>query len=128
MDEQQAKQAIREGLWLRRELAQAPPPPSPSETPAPAFTWEQLERQLISLSEGPERAAAAAWDVFMTRHYHQPSDETDLPWRWDVAARWGDYLAGVVDRVAAADERPRWYRGDTLGDLFAPGRPRAARP
>jgi hypothetical protein len=33
------------------------PEPAPEERPMPAFTWEQLERQLADLSGSPARAA-----------------------------------------------------------------------
>ena len=47
-------------MALRREADgsdQTWPDPPTAETPLPAFTWEQLERQLSDLSGAPSRAA-----------------------------------------------------------------------
>jgi hypothetical protein len=59
-----------------------------------------------------------AWRAFMDRRYHQPSDDMAQPWRWDVAARWGDYLLDLTSRIADDSERPRWRAGDPLGRIF----------
>jgi hypothetical protein len=51
-----------------------------------------------------------------------------LPLRWDVAARWAEYVLRVVEGAASAPQRPRWYAGDPLAAVFAPDAPRAPRP
>ncbi len=70
----------------------------------------------------------AAWDDYERRRYHQPSDDMDLPLRWDVAARWTAYITELVRGAADDPIGPAWYRDDPLADLFAPRRPRAGRP
>lgn len=65
------------------------------------------------------------WDAYESNAYHQPSDDMSLPIRWDVAARWTDYIEAVVDGAAEAPVRPLWRRGDPLGDLFDPNGRRA---
>lgn len=69
----------------------------------------------------------AAWDEYESRHYHQPSDDMNLPLRWDVAQRWGQYIYGVVAGTANAPRRPLWYEGDELAAVFAPSAERAPR-
>ncbi|ASD26236.1 M28 family peptidase [Brevundimonas diminuta] len=68
------------------------------------------------------------WDAYEADAYHQPSDDITLPLRWDVAERWTDYIEATVADAAEQAERPLWYRGDALGDLFSPATPRAIRP
>jgi hypothetical protein len=68
-----------------------------------------------------------AWEAYEKNSYHQPSDDMKLPLRWDVAQRWGDYIEGVVRGAADAQQRPTWYEGGALADVFAPGRARTKR-
>lgn len=70
----------------------------------------------------------AAWDDYESRHYHQPSDDMNLPLRWDVAERWTRYIESLVQGTANAEVRPTWYEGDALADVFAAGRARTPRP
>lgn len=74
---------------------------------------------------GPD--GIAAWDAYEAKSYHQPSDDMALPIRWDMAARWTDYIEAVIAGAANDRRRPTWYRGDPLADLFAPDAPRARR-
>lgn len=69
----------------------------------------------------------ATWDDYESHHYHQPSDDMNLPLRWDVARRWGQYIYAVVAGTANASRRPQWYEGDELGAVFAPAADRAKR-
>lgn len=75
---------------------------------------------------GPD--GAAEWDAYEATAYHQPSDETDLPIRWDMAERWGRYIYGVIAGAANDPRPPTWYAHDPLADAFAPDAPRAAKP
>lgn len=69
-----------------------------------------------------------AWDDYESHHYHQPSDDMNLPLRWDVAERWGQYIYAVVAGASNTSHRPRWYEGDELAAVFAPAAERAKRP
>lgn len=66
--------------------------------------------------------AEAIWSDFMGTRYHQPSDDLNQPWRWDVLERWSTYITGVVHGAANAESRPSWRKGDPLGRLSAPNR------
>lgn len=72
--------------------------------------------------------AAAAWEEYGARHYHRPSDDMRLPLHWDVAQRWGRYIAALITGAANAPSRPKWYEGDPLAEIFAPDADRASRP
>lgn len=45
-------------------------------------------------------------------HYHQPSDEIDARWRLDGAVDDLRLWLAVLSRVADADRRPKWTKGD----------------
>lgn len=57
---------------------------------------------------------------FLRNHYHQPSDQTDLPIHYPSAARLADLNAAVGALVGNQAERPRWNVDDFFGDKFAP--------
>ncbi len=56
---------------------------------------------------------------FLKNHYHQASDEVDLPFSPEGAERYarGGLLTGLY--IANDDERPRWNDGDFFGELYA---------
>ena len=49
------------------------------------------------------------------------------PINWRAGARYSEIAYRITRALADADARPRWYRGDYFGDVFAPGEPRADR-
>lgn len=63
-------------------------------------------------------AQAKASGEFLARHYHQPSDESDLGADWDSAARFTAAQADLVRAIADADARPTWNQGDFFGETF----------
>jgi len=58
-------------------------------------------------------------EAFLLKHYHQPSDQVDLPIDYPTAARMARLNAGIGQRVANADKAPRWNKDDFFGDRFA---------
>lgn len=56
-----ATPGLSQALWMKQEVDRFEASfqrPHQSGTPLPVWTWEQLERQLVSLSSGPAMAAA----------------------------------------------------------------------
>ena len=70
-------------------------------------------------AKDPAVDAAALYADFLTGHYHQPSDQTDLPIHYDGAATLARLNAAIGRRVGDAAERPRWKDGDFFGRKFA---------
>ena len=68
-----------------------------------------------------------AWTAYETGSYHQPSDDTSLPLRWDVAARWARYIEGTLRNIANGPT-PAWYADDPVAKGFAPGAATVPRP
>ena len=59
---------------------------------------------------------------FMATHYHQPTDDLDLPIDYDSAARFAELNYRVARQVADAPARPAWIEGDFFGERFGDGR------
>ena len=76
-------------------------------------------------ARNPDIDALALYEDFLTGHYHQPSDETDLSINYDSAAMLSRLNAAIGRRVGDADARPAWKPGDFFGEKFGakPGTP-----
>ena len=79
----------------------------------------------ILLMTGFANGGEAQWRDFLAKTYHSVSDDMRQPIRWDAGARFAKLNYLIARELADATERPRWYRGDMFGDLYAPGAPRA---
>jgi hypothetical protein len=69
-------------------------------------------------ARNPDIDALALYEDFLTGHYHQPSDETDLSINYDSAAMLSRLNAAIGRRVGNADGRPAWKDGDFFGTRF----------
>jgi len=70
-------------------------------------------------SKDPEIDGGKMFGDFLKNHYHQHSDEIDLPIRWDAAASFAEVNMMIGLEIANGDERPRWNQGDFFGKTFA---------
>jgi hypothetical protein len=61
---------------------------------------------------------AKLWDEFETKHYHQPSDDMNLPFNFAAAARFAQVNFNIGVEIANDKKRPSWNKGDFFGDLF----------
>jgi Zn-dependent M28 family amino/carboxypeptidase len=82
----------------------------------------------IFLMTGFKNGGEKAFRTFLAKNYHQPSDQTDLPFNWEAGAKFARLNYLIARDVADAPEPPRWYQGNRYGDRFAKGAPRAVRP
>jgi hypothetical protein len=69
-------------------------------------------------ARNPDIDALALYEDFLTGHYHQPSDETDLAIHYPSAAMLARLNAEIGRRVGNADARPAWKEGDFFGKTF----------
>lgn len=81
----------------------------------------------IMLATGYANGGAAAWADFFAKHYHQVSDDMNLPIDWAAGARFAEVNYRIAREIADAPERPRWYEGDYFGKAFAPAAPKVSR-
>ena len=57
----------------------------------------------------------------LSNHYHQPSDQIDLPIHYAVAAIMADLNAAIGFQLANLPVQPRWNAGNFFGGKFAAG-------
>ena len=72
-------------------------------------------------STDPEIDGPALVEEFRKEHYHEPSDDLDLPVDWPsvVAFTRLNYRLGLA--IARDPEEPRWREGDFFGETFGGG-------
>lgn len=56
---------------------------------------------------------------FLKNHYHQHSDQLDLPINYDAAAKFALVNMMIGLEIANQDKRPTWNKGDFFGKTFA---------
>jgi hypothetical protein len=54
----------------------------------------------------------------LVNHYHQPSDDLELPVDWDSAVRFARTKARIGYVIGNDDNRPVWNEGDFFGEKF----------
>lgn len=109
-----AKVAAGEGLKVV-------PDPSPEENffvRSDHYSFVQSGIPSVSIDTGPGGPGAVAQKYFLENNYHKPSDQIDLPFNWDSAAKFVRINYGVARIIADADARPSWNKGDFFGVLF----------
>lgn len=81
----------------------------------------------VSLDLRPAGPGAKATQEFLSKHYHDVSDDMKQPFNWGAAAKFAlvNYL--IARKLADDAEPPRWYKGDYFGDRFARDDPKADR-
>ncbi len=107
------------------------PDPLPAErlfTRSDHYRFVQNGVPSIFLMTGFSNGGGKAFQDFLATHYHRPSDQIDLPFDWNAAAKFARINYLIAREVADAPAAPRWYKGSFFGDLFAPGQPKADRP
>ncbi len=82
----------------------------------------------VFLMTGFAGPGKAAFEHFLKTDYHKPSDQIDLPFHWEAAAKFARVNHAIAREIADAAEAPRWYEGDFFGDAFAADQPKAAKP
>jgi len=82
----------------------------------------------VFLMTGFAGPGKAAFEHFLKTDYHKPSDQIDLPFHWEAAAKFARVNYAIAREIADAAKAPRWYEGDFFGDAFAPGEAKAAKP
>lgn len=69
-----------------------------------------------------------AFRGFLSTHYHRVSDDLNLPFNWQAAAKFARINMLIATEIANAPETPKWYSDSFFGKVFAPDAPKAKRP
>lgn len=69
---------------------------------------------------GTKGPGKAAFDAFLSTHYHQPSDAVGQtpPIDWASGVRFVEANYMIAREIADAPDRPRWNKGDFFGTLY----------
>jgi len=97
------------------------PDPSPEEmffVRSDHYSFVKSGIPAVSIDTGPGGQGAEAQKRFLAENYHKPSDQIDLPFDWNSAARYMRLNYAVARALTDAPERPRWNRGDFFGVRF----------
>lgn len=119
-----AKAAKAEGISLS-------PDPLPAEglfTRSDHYRFVQEGVPAVFLMTGFAGPGKQAFEHFLKTDYHQPSDQINLPFHWEAAAKFAKVNYAIAREIADEPDPPRWYKGDFFGDAFAPDAPKAVRP
>ena len=107
------------------------PDPLPAEglfTRSDHYRFVQEGVPSVFLMTGFAGPGKAAFEHFLKTNYHQPSDQVDLPFDWNAAAKFARVNYAIAREIADAAEAPRWYARDFFGDAFAGDQPKAPAP
>ncbi len=97
------------------------PDPQPEQglfTRSDHYRFVQQGIPAVFLVTGPGGDGAAAMASFLETHYHQPSDDTKLPFKWGAATRFVALNLAIARELADMPARPSWNKGDFFGTLY----------
>ena len=97
------------------------PDPAPEEmffVRSDHYSFVKAGIPAVSLDTGPGGAGAEAQKKFLADNYHKPSDQIDLPFDWNSAAKYMRVNYAIARTLTDAPERPRWNKGDFFGVQF----------
>ena len=106
------------------------PDPLPSEglfTRSDHYSFVKQGVPSVFLMTGFKEGGALAFKTFLATHYHKVSDQTDLPFNWNAAAKFAQINTLIAAEIANADAAPLWYADSFFGQAFAPDARKAAR-
>jgi Zn-dependent M28 family amino/carboxypeptidase len=123
------------GPIVSRAVAQAnvtlSPDPLPQEglfTRSDHYRFVQAGVPSVFLMTGFGGEGAQKFRDFLATHYHKPSDQPDLPFNWNAAAKFARINYLIAREIADAPEAPRWYGDSFFGQAVGGNQPRATRP
>ncbi|WP_347275371.1 M28 family metallopeptidase [Sphingomonas sp. HITSZ_GF] len=107
------------------------PDPMPSENlfvRSDHYSFVKVGVPSIFLVTGFRNGGEKAFRSFLRSHYHQANDDVTQPFDWQAGAKFAKINYLIAREIADRDEAPRWYEGNSYGDRYAKGAPRAPRP
>ena len=98
------------------------PDPMPDEgifTRSDHYRFVEQGVPAVFLITGFDNGGQAAFSDFMAHHYHKPSDDMNLPLRFDVGAKFARLNYEITRELAESPVKPSWNEGDFFGGKFA---------
>jgi Zn-dependent M28 family amino/carboxypeptidase len=92
------------------------------------YSFVQQGIPAVFLDSGIKNGGDKAAREFLKKHYHQVSDDISLPFDWNAGAKFAKLNYLIARDIADADEAPRWYAKDPIGNKFAKNAPKAPKP
>lgn len=108
----------RAGATMEIALVPDPEPEQGIFTRSDHYRFVQQGIPSVFLVTGPGGEGAVAGAAFQKTHYHQPSDDMNLPFNWGAATKFVALNLAIARDLADAPERPRWNKGDFFGTLY----------
>ena len=108
----------RAGATMGISLVPDPQPEQGIFTRSDHYRFVQQGIPSVFLVTGPGGDGAVVGAAFQKTHYHQPSDDMNLPFKWGAATRFVALNLAIARDLADAAERPRWNKGDFFGTLY----------
>ncbi len=108
----------RAGATMGIALVPDPQPEQGIFTRSDHYRFVQQGIPSVFLVTGPGGDGAVVGAEFQKIHYHQPSDDMNLPFKWSAATRFVGLNLAIAQDLANAPERPRWNKGDFFGTLY----------
>lgn len=107
------------------------PDPIPAEgmfTRSDHFSFVRKGIPAVFLATGHGGPGSKAAAEYRSNHYHQVSDELELPIDWAAGAKFAHVNFLIAEALANSSKRPLWYSGNYFGGRFAKDQPKAPRP
>jgi Zn-dependent M28 family amino/carboxypeptidase len=101
---------------------QLSPDPMPDEgifTRSDHYRFVEQGVPAVFLMTGFANGGEAAFTDFMAHHYHKPSDDMNLPLRFDVGAKFARLNYEITRELAESPVKPSWKQGDFFGGKFS---------
>jgi Zn-dependent M28 family amino/carboxypeptidase len=98
------------------------PDPVPEQglfTRSDHYAFVQQGVPSVFLFTGFANGGKEAFERFIQKDYHRPSDEIDLPIDYAAAVRFAELNARIAAAIAAEKKSPAWKAGDFFGELYA---------
>ncbi len=108
----------RAGATMGIALVPDPQPEQGIFTRSDHYRFVQQGIPSVFLVTGPGGEGARVGAEFQKIHYHQPSDDMNLPFNWAAASRFVGLNLAIARDLADSAERPRWNKGDFFGTLY----------
>jgi hypothetical protein len=72
-------------------------------------------------SKDPDQSGAEVWQAHLKDHYHQPSDDLNLPIDYQAGAVFTEINVNIGREIGDGAARPHWNAGDFFGREFGSG-------